>query len=215
MAMATATTTVSVTTAVRRFALVLFAMMAMNEEGEDAGKEEKDAVHDPEGEAGLEHGAGLVDVDGIFAAPASTPGSKDSKVDVETAGLEVGASRPGHAAKDGDAGDESRQEAEIDERDENGRVLSSCISKDRGDGPHHGQDRGDEDDQDKVRRQNIGRRVTPYKVRKHANGGDQSGTHESANAIPPDRTKPQRRTNVMNCIHRQKANARPMIIFPP
>ena len=31
--------------------------------GEDAGEEEHDAVHDAEGEAGLEHGAGLVDVD--------------------------------------------------------------------------------------------------------------------------------------------------------
>jgi len=58
------------------------------EPGQDGGEEEEDAVHDAEGEAGLEHGARLVGVDGDAVA---VEGPKRPEGDVVARARHVGA----------------------------------------------------------------------------------------------------------------------------
>lgn len=77
--------------------------------GEDGSEEEKDAVHDSECEAGLEHGAGLVGID--FEAIAAKR-AEDAKVDVVgRAGGDVCAVGAGDEAEVVDTCDECANEA--------------------------------------------------------------------------------------------------------
>lgn len=61
------------------FRVPLVGAPAAVEPGQHGGDEEEDAVHDAEGEAGLEHGAGLVRVDRDAVAVEA---AKDAKVHV-------------------------------------------------------------------------------------------------------------------------------------
>lgn len=71
------------------------------EPGEDGGEEEEDAVHDAEGEAGLEHGAGLVGVD---ADAVAVEGAENAKGEVvRVAAADVGAVGAGDEAEVVDA----------------------------------------------------------------------------------------------------------------
>lgn len=76
--------------------------------GKDGGEEEKDAIHDAEGEAGLEHGAGLV---GIDFETIAAEGAENAKVDVVGgAGGDVGAVGAGDEAEVVDTCDECANE---------------------------------------------------------------------------------------------------------
>lgn len=77
--------------------------------GEDSGEEEKDAVHDTQREAGLEHCAGLV---GIDFETVAAEGAENAKVDVVgRAGGDVGAVGAGDEAEVVDTCDECANEA--------------------------------------------------------------------------------------------------------
>lgn len=58
---------------------VVLGESAAVQPGQDGGEEEEDAVHDAEGETGLEEGACLV---GIDAHTVAIEAAKDSKVDI-------------------------------------------------------------------------------------------------------------------------------------
>lgn len=94
--------------ALRRPAVVACHAVAV-EPGQHGGEEKEDAVHDAEGEAGLEHGARLVGVDGDAVA---VEGAEDAKVDVVgRAGRDVGAVGVGDEAEVVDACNEGADEA--------------------------------------------------------------------------------------------------------
>lgn len=78
------------------------------EPGEHGGEEEEDAVHDAEGEAGLEHGARLVGVD---ADAVAVEGSKRPEADVVARPADVGAVRAGDEAQVVDSSDEGADES--------------------------------------------------------------------------------------------------------
>lgn len=125
MAMSTASTATSPMTVSMdvRFSpgIFLISTFSVDEQSEDGGEEEEDDIHDAKGEAGFEHGASPVDVDRPFASRAPAPESKGPKSDIEVPACgEVCAVRLGKVSEFDDAGDQSRQEAEIDEGDEDG-----------------------------------------------------------------------------------------------
>lgn len=78
------------------------------EPGEHGGEEEKDAVHDAEGEAGLEHGARLVGVD-IDAVAVEGP--EYPEADVVARPADAGAVRAGDEAEVVDRCDEGADES--------------------------------------------------------------------------------------------------------
>jgi hypothetical protein len=79
------------------------------EPGQDGGEEEEDAVHDAEGEAGLEHGAGLVGADRDAVAVEV---AEDAEVDVVlVAGGDVGTVGAADPAEVVDCCDECADEA--------------------------------------------------------------------------------------------------------
>lgn len=139
-----------------RLAAVFVAALPVDEQRKDRGEEEEEDVHDAKGEAGLEHGAVLVDVQGPAAAQAAAPGAEDAEVDVEAAGGEVATVRPGDLAQHDDAGDETPHEAKVHKGHEDGRVLRSVVREHGRDRPDRRQHRRDEEDEDEVGRQGVG-----------------------------------------------------------
>ena len=95
-------------------------LMAVHEESERRSPEEEDAIHDPEGERGLEQSAGLVDID-VDVVPVVPPDVPEgAEGEVERAAAEAGAVRVRDPAELVDACDEGADEAEVDEGDEDG-----------------------------------------------------------------------------------------------
>lgn len=83
--------------------LLLASLAPTDSQGGDTSDEKEDAIHDSEGEAGLEHGAWFVDiirdaVDGDVAEDAKTDGRA-------AAGRDVAAVGGGNEAQFVDAGD--------------------------------------------------------------------------------------------------------------
>lgn len=120
--------------------------------GERRGEEEEDAVHDAQGEAGLEHAAGLVRVQAQVAARVIAEGpQRDAPVD----GADDGAVGAGDEAQRVDAGDEGADEAQIDQGNEL-RVGAAAVVAEQGeDGPEHGDHGDDKEDHDVVGRQLV------------------------------------------------------------
>lgn len=83
------------------------------EPGEHGGEEEEDAVHDAEGEAGLEHGARLVGVD---VDAVAVEGPEYPEVDVVGRPADAGAVRAGDEAEVVDRCDEGADESFYEER---------------------------------------------------------------------------------------------------
>ena len=109
------------------------------EEGEDERCEEEDAVHDAEGEAGLEHTAMLLHVHGHACKGISLHRiSKGPKVD-------AGAVIIAGVAELVGSGDEGADEAQVDEADEEGVVAGLVVCEERADGPDGGEDGDDEE----------------------------------------------------------------------
>lgn len=77
--------------------------------GQDGGAEEHDDVHDAEGEAGLEHGAGLRDLD----ADVGDGEGAEEEGPVAIAG-DASAVGPGNVAEEVHGGDEGADETEVD-----------------------------------------------------------------------------------------------------
>lgn len=141
------------------------------EPGEDGGEEEEDAVHDAKGEAGLEHGARLVDrgVDAVVRVGRA----KGPKVDIEaTAGADVYAVGVGNVAQIPDSGDEGTHKAEIDNGDKQGIGGRAVVAEEGEDGPGEREHRDDEQDEYVVGRQRIVLDVAVDEPGQHAHGGN-------------------------------------------
>lgn len=102
----------------------LVPFMPVHEQQQDAGDEEKDAIHDAECKARLQHCARLVDIDREGRVGGQPKVSKRSQANVHRGGCEVGATGIGNVAQLDHTGDESADEAEVDERNEGGRFAS-------------------------------------------------------------------------------------------
>ena len=57
-------------------------ILSVDEQREDGGDEEEDAIHDAKGEARFENGACLVDIERPGATPTMTPASKRPQVQI-------------------------------------------------------------------------------------------------------------------------------------
>lgn len=143
------------------------------EPSQDGGEEEEDAVHDAKGEAGLEHGASLVDrgVDAVVGVG----GTKGTKVEVEAAaGGDVDTVGLGDVAQVPDGGDECADEAEIDDGDEQGVGGRAVVAEEGEDGPGEREHRDDEENKYVVGRQGVDFDIAVDEPGEHAHGWDQS-----------------------------------------
>jgi hypothetical protein len=161
--------------------VLLAAVVAAADHGrEQAGDEEEDAVHDAEDPAGLEHGAGLVDVD---AKRIHVRGAEDAEAQRVGLLVDVGARVAGDAAQVPDAGDEGADEAEVDEGDEVRVVARAVVGEEGEDGPHGRQDGDDEEDEDRGGREQVLRVVDVDEVGEHAERWDLHGETKKKSQI--------------------------------
>lgn len=154
--------------AARLVAVLLLLRAVAVEPGEDGGEGEEDAVHDAEGEGGLEHGARLVGAD-VEAVDAGRP--EDAEADVPpVARDDVGAVGARDEAQVVDGGDEGAEEAQVDQSHE-ARVGAAAVVAEEGEQrPDEAQNRHDKHDEDEVRRQDVVAGVAVYEVAQHAHG---------------------------------------------
>lgn len=115
-------------------------LVSVHEQQQDARVEEKDAVHDAEGEAGLEHRARLVDIDREGRVGGLAKVSKRTEADVQRAGGEAGATGVGDVTKLDHTRDESADEAHVDEGNEVGGIAGRPAAEESCDAPDRGQD---------------------------------------------------------------------------
>ena len=146
---------------------------APDQQRQQTGDEEEDAVHDAEGEAGLEHGArlGRADVqavDGRAAQRAEGDG-------VRRAGGHVRAVGVRDEAQLVHAGDQGADEAQVHEGHEERVGARAVVREERRDGPGGREHGHDEQDQDVVRGEGVGDSVDVDEVGQHAEGGDLCG----------------------------------------
>lgn len=148
----------AVAVAVRvRLAVVRGAVAAADavavEASQNTGDEEEDAVHDAEGEGGLEHGARLVGA-GVQGGDRGAAEGAEADV-VGVAARDVGAVGRGDEAQGPDGADEGADEQEVDGGDEGGVGGGAVVAEEGVDGPGQGQHRHDEEHQDVVGRQLV------------------------------------------------------------
>lgn len=119
--------------------------------GQDAGEEEHSGVHDAEGEAGLEHGAGLVDggVDAGVEGGAPEGAERDGD---RVAHRHRGAVRVRHDAHAVGGPDEGSHEQQVHEPHAPRVRRRPVVAEERPDRPGESQRRHDEHHQVQVRR---------------------------------------------------------------
>jgi hypothetical protein len=147
------------------------------EPGQDAGEEEEYAIHDAEGEASLEHGARLVDVDvpRVEAGRAQGPQRQVERVTRTDRGA-VQACESAHVPN---GGDEGADEAEIDDGHSQRVGGRTMVAEDGVDGPCQGDDGDDKHDEDEVGRQRVDRNKAVDEPGQHAHGGNLDETSRS------------------------------------
>lgn len=132
--------------------------------------EEKEAVHDAECEARLEHAARLVDAD-IEGIDPGAPKNTEAKIgrrpsrDIDTVDV-------GDEAQVIDTRNKGANETEIDKCDELGVRRASVVREQREERPGKAEHRNNEQDQDIVRRQKVAFDVAVDEVGQHAHSGD-------------------------------------------
>lgn len=118
---------------------------AVDEQHEE-GEEEEDAVHDAEGEAGLEQRAVLVDVD---VEAIERHAADLAQRDIQARGLGDGAAAlVGDEAQLVHGGDQGTDEAEINQGHEERVALCAAVAEEGVDAPCCAEDRDDEQDED-------------------------------------------------------------------
>lgn len=131
---------------------------AVQEQREQRRPEEEDRLHDAHGECGLQHRAGLIDVQGVvvdvLAILAERPEGYPHR-----AAVPVGAVGIGDEAQLVDAGNEGAEEEEVHKGDEDGRALGGGEADERVDGPEDGDDADDEEHEHVGGRQHVGFQV--------------------------------------------------------
>lgn len=143
------------------------------QDGENGGDEEEDAVHDAEGEAGLEHSARLVDGDVDSVEVGRTEDAKT--LIIRAACLNVGAVGARDPTEVVHAGDQSANEAEVDETDEARIGLATVVAEQGEDGPGRAEDRDNEQYQNVCRSEEVVLIVAADKVGKHSEKGNLLG----------------------------------------
>lgn len=108
---------------------VFIPLVSVHEQQQDAGVEEKDAVHNAEGEARLQHRTSLIDIDREGGVGGLPEVSKGAQANVQRAGGEIGATGIGNIAKLDHTRDESADEAHVDERNEVGGFASRSVAE--------------------------------------------------------------------------------------
>lgn len=137
--------------------------------GNDGGDEEEDAVHDAKGPASLEHGAGLVGAPVPAGASSAPSAAADGPVVAARDGHAVGVA---DAAQVPDAGDEGAHEAEVDDADEERIGRRPVVAEEGEDGPREGENRHDEEDENRLRREDVVLVVAVNEPGEHAHGGE-------------------------------------------
>ena len=122
--------------------------ITVHEEQQKAGEEEEVAIHDPEGEARLQHRARLVHAAVKKAAIAVDAGEPEGDAEVGVEG-EVGAVGVGNGAKFVHACDEGADKAEVDKGDEEGGFVARFAPHERCDCPY-GREHGDDEEGEDV-----------------------------------------------------------------
>ncbi|KAJ8113421.1 hypothetical protein OPT61_g4444 [Boeremia exigua] len=163
-------------------AVTAVAVVAGNEERQQAGDEEENAVPGV-----VSHGALAIDVEAI---PVARDSSESQINAVRAVGRPVGAIRVGNAAQAVDAADERAHEQKVDKGNKLGRVPCARIQKQRADRPCRSQYRDYEEHQNRPRRQQVAVVVPCNEPGEHAQGGNQRDDLEDA---PEDERKPGNR----------------------
>lgn len=130
--------------------------------GEHGCEEEQDGVDDAEGEARLEHGARLLELD-VDAVEGSAAEDAEAHVDAGSAD-HARAVRVGYEAKGVYGADEGAHEEEVDEGHESSICRRAVVREEGKDSPSSGEDRDDEEDEDGVWCQRVGVVVAVDKV---------------------------------------------------
>ena len=168
-AAAMAAASVAVTTrVVASLAVVGTEAVAMHE-CDHGGNEEEDGVHDSQGPARLEHGAGLIGVP-VVVGPADGHISNFVVPVVPT--TDIGAVSVGDAAQIPHAGDKGADEAEIYQADEHGIGRRPVVAKQGEDGPCDSKDGHDEEDEDGVGGERIVVHEAVNEPGEHAHDGN-------------------------------------------
>lgn len=137
---------------------------------EDGRAEEEEAVHDPKGEACLEHAARLVHID-IRRIDLGAP--KDAKAYINRrAPCNIDAVDVPDEAQVVNARDKGTDETEIDKRNEQRIGRTSVVREQREDCPGEAENRDDKQDQDVVRGEKVSFDVAVDKVGQHAHRWD-------------------------------------------
>lgn len=120
---------------------------------QDAGGKEEDDVHDAKRPARFQHRTILINVGapGRAVVVLSSIIPKDPEVDVDIARREVRARGTSDSSQLVDGGYESGNEGEVDKSDEVGRATGGGESEESCEGPGAGENRDDEEDENKVR----------------------------------------------------------------
>ncbi|GAD95427.1 hypothetical protein PVAR5_4070 [Paecilomyces variotii No. 5] len=124
----------------------LFTVVAVEKQRNQSGPEEEQDLHDPKCKARLEHGAGLVQIDcrpvPLYACPEWAERDGDGTT------IPVRAVLVGDEAKLVHAGDKGAEKAKVQKSHED-RGAPGGAEPDGGvDGPEHGDDGDDEEDED-------------------------------------------------------------------
>lgn len=130
--------------------------------GEHRREEEQDGVDDAKGEARLEHGARLVDLD-VDAVEGGAAEDAEAQVDGGPAD-HARAVGVGYEAEGVHGADEGADEEEVDDGHEDGVCGGAVVREEGEDGPGAGEDRDDEEDEDGVWCQRVGIVVPVYEV---------------------------------------------------
>lgn len=135
------------------FAAVPLLRIVSVQQGEHGSEEEEHDVHDAQGEAGLEHGARLVDADGK-AVDVGVAEDAEAHI-VGAARGDVAAVGAVDEAEVVDTGYQGAEKAEVNQPDEARVGAAAVVAEQREDGPRRAKHRDDEQDQDVGGRQEV------------------------------------------------------------
>lgn len=114
---------------------LLVLLMSAHKQQQNAGIEEKDAIHDAKRKARLQHRARLIHIDREGRVGRLPEVSERAQADVQRAGGEIGATGVGNVAELDHTRDESADEAHVDERDEDGRLARRSVAEESRNAP--------------------------------------------------------------------------------
>lgn len=148
----------------------IIAVVAVDQESQEEGNEEEDAVHDTKRPRSLEHGTSAVDIQAEFISR----NTEDAQISiVGAAAAHAGAVCISDPSQLVHCADECADEEKVDKSDKVGAVAGARIQEQRPYRPCRPQHGDYEEDEDRARRKQVLRVVQVDEPGQHAQGGDE------------------------------------------